>query len=365
MKKINSIILLGLLIVCFFFRIAYKNTGVFANNKKPDKKGTDITDLVLIYHGATHRPAWNENELRPYVFTENGTGFHWLFDGFLFLEIFDNIQGYEWDPGFKFKTAAKEQWTWLLDRYFAQGRGPDALEAILDSLSANGKTPVRTRRVVISIPCPVQGFAEWGEIDGRKMDFGKAKDQIAAADWFIDKTLEKWKKKKYKHIQLDGFYWVHEAAGKDFGIIPEVKKHLKGKGLKLYWIPYWNAERADEWSSLGFDIAYQQPNYFFNAKIPSQRLDDACRFAAQHGLGMEMEFDNNVASPEYRTRYYDYIKSYESNGIWASGKVAYYEGGGAWLKMSVSKDPEMKKMMEILTSIIIQRQERADKSIQK
>ena len=52
-----------------------------------------------------NRPEWNANELKPYVYTEGETGFHFLFDGFLFLEIFDNIQGYEWDPGFKFKTG--------------------------------------------------------------------------------------------------------------------------------------------------------------------------------------------------------------------------------------------------------------------
>jgi hypothetical protein len=331
------------------------------NKKNMNNKGAEISDLVLIYHGSTHRPAWNINELKPYVYTENGTGFHWLFDGFLFLEIFDNIKGYEWDPGFKFKTAAKDQWEWLLDRYFGKDKGPDALETILDSLSGKGKTPVRIRKVVISIPCPVQGFTEWGELDGRKMDFNKAEDQITAACWFIDKTMDIWGKKKYRHIQLDGFYWVHEAAGKDYAIIPEVKKYLKEKDMKLYWIPYWNAERAGQWSSLGFDLAYQQPNYFFNTEIPYQRLDDACRFAGMHGLGMEMEFDNNVAKPEFRTRYYDYIKSYEANGVWASSKVAYYEGGGAWLKMSKSSDPEMKKMAETLSDIIVKRQEKADK----
>jgi hypothetical protein len=361
MKKINSIILIGLLILCFLFPIAYKNIGAMEVKKNPVKKAVDISDLVLIYHGSTHRLDWNVNELKPYVYTEGETGFHWLFDGFLFLEIFDNIQGYEWDPGFKFKTAAKEQWEWLLDRYFGNGKGPDALEAVLDSLSGKGKIPLRPRRVVISIPCPVQGFTEWGIINNRKMDFNKAEDQIAAASWFIDKVIERWNSRNYKHIQLDGFYWVHEAAGKDFGIIPEVKKYLMGKDMKLYWIPYWNAERADQWMSLGFDLAYQQPNYFFSTKVPYQRLDDACRFAEKNGLGMEMEFDNNVIKPEYKARYYDYIKSFEANGVWATRRVAYYEGGGAWLKMSLSNDPEMKNMVKTLSGIIVTRQEKADK----
>ncbi|MCE5346735.1 MAG: DUF4855 domain-containing protein [Bacteroidales bacterium] len=362
MKKTNLIIVTGLLIICCSFLISCKNTGVPENKNIPDKEGSNISDLVLIYHGSTHRPDWNTNQMKPYVYTDGESSFHWLFDGFLFLEIFDNIKGYEWDPGFGYKTAAKEQWEWLLDRYFGQGKGPDALEAILDSLSMKGKTPVRARKVIISIPCPVQGFKEWGDLDGQKIDFNKAEDQIAVACWFIDKTLDKWRKKNYKHIQLEGFYWVHESAGKDYAIIPKVKEYLKEKDMKLYWIPYWKAERAEQWSSLGFDLAYQQPNYFFSTKIPYQCLDDACHFANQHRMGMEMEFDNNIVKPEKRSRYYDYIKSFEANGVWASRQVAYYEGGGAWLKMSESNDPEIKKMVKTLSDIIIVRQEMVDKN---
>lgn len=361
MKRINFIIAAGLLIAGSLFSGSCKNIRTTENERKPESKRA-ISDLVLIYHGSTHRPDWNVNDLRPYVYNVGESGFHWLFDGFLFLEIFDNKRGYEWDPGFGHKTAGREQWEWLLDRYFGQDKGPDALETILDSLSRNGKTPVRTRSVVISIPCPVAGFKEWGEINGKKMDFNKNEDQIEAARWFVDMAIEKWNEKNYGHIQLEGFYWVHEAAGKDFAIIPEVKKYIREKDMKLYWIPYWNAERADLWSSLGFDLAYQQPNYFFNTQIPYQRLDDACKFADQHGMGMEMEFDNNIAKPEIRTRFYDYINSFETNGIWANRPVAYYEGGGAWLKMSQSSDPEIIKMMETLSGIIIKRQEKADKA---
>ncbi len=329
------------------------------------KNGTEISDLVLIYHGSTHRPDWNVNEMRPYIFRNEGGDFHWLFDGFLFLEIFDRIERYEWDPGFGYTTASREQWEWLLDRYFGESKGPDALESILDSLSKQGKKPLRPRRVVFSIPCPVSGFTDWGEINGKIMDFNKPEDQIAAACWFTDRVLEKWEEKGYKHIHLDGFYWVHEAAGKDFAIIPEVKEYIKKKEMRLYWIPYWNAERADQWALLGFDCAYQQPNYFFNKDIPYQRLDDACIFGKQHDMGMEMEFDNNVVNPEIHGRFYDYISAFETHGVWSERKVAYYEGGGAWMKMSQSDDPEMEKMVAKLAEIIKDRQEKADREHMK
>jgi hypothetical protein len=356
-KLYTSLLFISIILISenyYFISGAQSMTG-------ESKCDTEISDLVLIYHGSTHRPDWNTNELRPYVYTSGEKGFHWLFDGFLFLEIFDKIRKIEWDPGFGYATADREQWEWLLERYFNDRKGPDALEYLLDSLADAGKKPLRKRRVLISIPCPVSGFTEWGAADGVKLDFNKTEDQITAACWFIDRTLEKWEKNNYEHISLDGFYWVHEAAGSDFAIIPEVKKYLLKKGLKLYWIPYWKAERSGQWDSLGFNCAYQQPNYFFSNDVPYQRLDDACNFAMLHGMGMEMEFDNNVVKPDIRGRFYDYINSFEANGVWAQSKVAYYEGGGAWLKMSQSDDQEMKRMFKTLSEIIIRRQEKADK----
>ncbi len=349
------------ILIIFIIPVCYVDECSAQDNEISIGKGTGIKDLVLIYHGSTHRPDWNVNELRPYIYKSDESGFQWLFDGFLFLEIFDKIKRYEWDPGFGYNTASKKEWEWLLDRYFGTGKGPDALELILDSLSKKGEVPLRPRRIVISIPCPVSGFNGWGEINGKKIDFNKSEDQVEVACWFADRVMKRWKEKSYRHIKFDGFYWVHEAAGKDFAIIPQVKEYLRKEGMKLYWIPYWKAERADQWKTLGFDYAYQQPNYFFNKEIPYQRLDDACVFGKQYDMGMEMEFDNNVIKPEFRKRFYDYIDSFESNGVWAEGNVAYYEGGGAWLRMSLSNDPEMRKMSTRLSEIIINRQKKADK----
>ena len=330
------------------------------------RTGTDISDLVLIYHGSTHRPEWNSTQLKPYVYQNSDKGFHWMFDGFLFLEIFDKNRKIEWDPGFGHNTADKKEWEWLSDRYFSKGKGPDALESVLDSLALKDIKPLRKRKVVISIPDPVAGFTDWGEIDGRKLDFNNPSDQVTAACWFIDRILKMWEGKNYRHIQLDGFYWVHEAAGKDYQIIPEVKRYLLAKSMRLYWIPYWKAERSDIWKELGFDCAYQQPNYFFNKELSAERLNDACNFGKLHGMGMEMEFDNNVINPEGRKKYYEYISAFETNGVWEERQVAYYEGGGAWLKISQSTDPEMKKMADRLSSIVIKRQEMADmKFLQK
>ncbi len=344
--------------------IAFISHGSFASDKpKGPQNGTlTISDLALIYHGGTQRPAWTASELAPYLYRENSGNTEWLFDGFLFLEIFDNLQKYDYDPGFGHRTAGKEQWEGLLNRYFGDQKGPDALEFLLDSLSQKGEKPVRQRQVVLSIPCPVNGFTEWGELDGKKLNFNNSDDQVKAACWFIDEALKKWNKKNYKHIQLSGFYWVHEDAVQSDEAIPFVKKYLEAKSYQLLWIPYWGAKGKGEWERLGFDFAWQQPNYFFATDIPKQQLTDACVFAKEHQMGLEMEFDERIAKPEFRARFYDYINAFNENNVWKQYPVAYYEGGGAWLQMSKSKDPKMKKMFDTLGNIIVERQTRADKT---
>jgi hypothetical protein len=41
--------------------------------------------------------------------------------------------------------------------------------------------------------------------------------------------------------------------------------------------------------------------------------------------------------------------------------VAYYEGGGAWMQMAKSKDPEIQKAFDTLINIVVRRQINADK----
>jgi len=344
--------------------IALLLPGTFASGQSENNQNgaQPISDMVLIYHGGTQRLAWTTNQLQPYLYRENSGNTEWLFDGFLFLEIFDNIANYDYDPGFGHRTAGKTQWEWLLNRYFGSQKGPDALESLLDSLSKKGEIPVRKRQVVLSIPCPVARFTEWGELNGKKLNFKFPADQAQAARWFIDEALRKWNEKKYKHIQLNGFYWVHEAADQSDKAIPSVKAYLESKNYQLLWIPYWGAKGKGDWKKLGFDYAWQQPNYFFATDIPKKQLTGACSFAKEHQMGLEMEFDERVTQPAFRARFYDYLHAFRDNEVWKQTPVAYYEGGGAWLQMANSTDPEMKKMFNTLGNIIVERQIKADKS---
>ena len=96
------------------------------------------TDAVLCYGGSHHRTPflWDKERLAPYVtyVDKEGTE-HWLFDGFIFLEFQDtnrpDAELYAFETGHLRDTgesAGKAQWQELIDYYFTDGNGVEALE---------------------------------------------------------------------------------------------------------------------------------------------------------------------------------------------------------------------------------------------
>src|SRR4051794_29664422 len=160
----------------------------------------NITDLTLIYCGMSNRPAWTVDQLQPYVsYADRTTGKEeWLFDGFLLLEFKDG-QGAEFEEGWKQKPARKEQWQWLLNRFFESDKAIPALEkTIADAEKRIGK-PLRPRQVVITLPEPNHIQTNWGEVAGKNLMFTNPADRVAACDWYIQSALEKWKQLAPKH----------------------------------------------------------------------------------------------------------------------------------------------------------------------
>src|SRR5690606_876159 len=132
----------------------------------PDMSGP-ITDLMLLYHGGTHRLHYTEEQLKPYIYRTGEDSKHeWLFDGFLFLELKDN-RGYEYAKGYGEKPANKSQWVWLTTRNFEKGKGVNALNSSLKKLSEKNEVPKRMRKVVLTLPDPILGNKTWGDLNGK------------------------------------------------------------------------------------------------------------------------------------------------------------------------------------------------------
>lgn len=337
-------------------------------DKDPDEPDTPSvsgdkvpSDMVLIYGGSHHRTPlkWSGSYLKDYVIYTDKSGVkHWLFDGFLCLEFMyvgvpsgdkTFITGYKYN-GVALPSATKVEWQALIDYYFEVDGGLNAIEKAV-SLAADeiGEAPKTKIKVVIGVPEPItnERYADassstiyWGKIGRTDMDFSSTADRLSACKWYVDEISTRFKESNFKYIDLVGFYWVAEKATQTRDLMSKLSDYLHTKDLTFNWIPYFNADGYAEWKSYGFDVAYLQPNYFFN-EVPDSRLDDACDNARRNGMGMEIEFDGNAlegnganSGKGYKLR--NYMDAFKRHGVWEKSPIAYYQGSWAlkWLKNS-------------------------------
>lgn len=157
-------------------------------SSRPPKTGPEppvnpITDLMLIYDGGEGRLPWTVERFKPYVYREADGKCEWLYDGFLFLERLAK-SGRRLSPITNRKDGTKADWQDLIDHYFQDGQSIPALNQLFDSLAAKGHKPNRKRMVVIALPTPLTGSdpnrivlsSEWGELNGKKLDFNQVED---------------------------------------------------------------------------------------------------------------------------------------------------------------------------------------------
>ncbi len=321
-----------------------------------------IVDLCLIYQGMNHTMEYNTEQFSPYVFNGSGGNLKWMFDGFLFIELSANGNRHFGT------TANKADWEWLIKKQLlTPSIGVPALNSVLDSLKSVNQTPLRKRKVVITIPGPTNVRIDWGEIDGKTLDMSKNGDRIKSVKWFIDSVLETWKANDFSELEFSGFYWLHEGESTnipDKEILPVISQYIKSKGLFFYWIPYFGAPiGGGDWKKFGFDIAYQQPNYFFRHKDeywPATRLNDACQFASKYNMGLEMEFDQTITDTLYQRRFREYLEYFDKNRVLELSPIAHYENRGTMYMMSKANDEVLKNLFDQYADVIIKRQNSAD-----
>ena len=322
----------------------------------------DVRDLCLIYQGGAHRIDWNEEQFAPYVTHQfqGDTAKHWLFDGFLFLEFKDG-KGRQYSPGYDKLSARRGEWEWYLDRLFERGKSLDALDKTIESAKAELGDPGFRHKVVLTILVPIDGQTDWGEVDGKALDFNKDEDKVIATNWFVDQLIDRFNAQGYKNLDLDGFYWVAEG-GTESNLPPFVAPYVHEKGYKFVWIPYWNSPGAADWKEAGFDIAYQQPNHFFNTDIPDSRLEECVAFAVDNDMAVEFEFDGRILSdPEnFLPRMHAYIDAYEKGGAFDKSAIAYYEGGHTFYDVVKDPQPGAREAVDRLARHIIARQSNPD-----
>lgn len=159
--------------------------------------------------------------------------------------------------------------------------------------------------------------------------------------------LEKWSCSHLRCcLNLKGFYWLQESlyehggAYDDRYVLTEVNKEIhackeNGIPLQSIWIPFQLAQGWNEWRSLGFDLAFLQPNAYFN---PKRSISQAAASAYENGMGVEIEFDLAVTyDRSKREKFLEYLHEGTTGGTDDQGRyfgpyefdspLAWYTGG--------------------------------------
>ena len=335
--------------------------AVLTLSAKAEYAMDEIVDMALVYQGSTHRPEWTVDELTPYVVHKFADGHtDWFFDGFLFFDFTKNNEiGY--GPGYG-KNSVRADWEWLLGRVFAKDKGLDALNQCIEKYKNILGDPKFKHKIVLGVPSTVANQKNWGSLNGRELDFSRRDDQMTAIKWYIDNLVENFKKANMDNLELVGFYWIVESAKADMPrLTNDVSDYIHEIGKKFYWIPHWGAVSNTNWKALGFDMAYQQPNHFFDTNVLDSRLNDACRLARSYNMGLELEFDYRVfyeSQNSHYSRLETYLKAFEDNAVYEKSSVAYYTGTRALLDMALSEVPENKAIMDRLARHVVERRNR-------
>ena len=275
------------------------------------------------------------------------------------------------DPGHKdtdgsyLQAAAQADWLKLINYYFSEGHAIDAIEQSVEEVARTLGAPATKRQVIISIPNPIVyknpiaetgGTTYWGVVNGRVMDFSDEEDQFLACKWYIDRVLERYAGKRYKYVELAGFYWVTEESKTSSRLLNRVSSYLAEKRYSLCWIPYFHAPGYTSWKEKGFSYAYYQPNYFFSIKIPYERLRTACAEAAAAGMDMEVEFDEAALENFGRgSRLRDYMTVFRESGHWAESRLAYYQGQKALRALKYSDNEKDQALYHDFCNFVVTR----------
>lgn len=333
------------------------------------------SDMALIYSGDSSRPSWGQANLKPYLMHTYADGSQptWMFDSFLFLEFgfqgrrIDNYSGQ-----YNLQGATQAQWEQLFKIQMGianKNQGMTVLDNMITTLKKTLGEPAIKHKVVIQLPTPRAGQTDWGKVNDRTLNFNSNADMLTAMKWAVDRILELWAQCNFKNIDLIGVYCVDETMGAVGDRFKAIKPYLTEKGLKLYWIPYYTSNPTKtKWKDYGVDVAYLQPNYYFEKNIYKTQLRAAIDEAKKYGMGLELEFqpdgmwNYNRTSSEtdmtvpsnasFYTRLVDYIDEFEAKGVFDKSAIAYYSGNDGFTRFANSSSAEDLAVMDRLAHLI-------------
>ncbi len=331
-------------------------TGGVASAQYPTPEQAGFHHCVLLYD-AEKRDA---DRMLPHVthLQPSGTPDQWLFDAFLFLS--QNL-GPSTGKSYMTQPTNAEDWTALLDSWFAPDRGLHALQQAVDRAKATLGPPPAPLQVIIAIPYPSTAMSEFGDVngDGVVEDLGDSDDLATALQWYLDRVRTLFAQPDLPDLRLWGYYWMWEAvSGKDAASITLASELIHDRGLKHLWIPWFRAPGYDRWRELGFDVALMQPNYAFisghEGNVRYHRLLENAALAHAQGLGVEMETDYD---PDTNPRAREIFRDYMAFGApercgYQQAATAYFQSYRVFENLMQAQDPDARHTYDQLAAYV-------------
>ena len=314
-------------------------------------KTDNIENLVLLYNGwyENNLGDWTKDKLIPYISYVNAEKQpqSWFFDSVLYLALWS-----PWNRSFEGqdKPSNLDDWKWYLNKQFKIHGDLEELNESVKEVSAKLNDPEYRLKVLMMIPYPSSLQSNFGYLDGEDnlMNFDNhivgdkqaLNNRKHAVKWYISQVLEHWNASQYSHLQLSGLYWLHEWLEYDVPFEAELVQYAgqitHDHSLKYYWIPFFNANRDFSWRQLGFDAAILQPNHFFY-ETEKSRIQDCAQLAKQYGMGIEIEFDEQINSdPEYFKKFINYLNGGVDFKYMNKVFKGYYQGNTTLLESAYS-----------------------------
>ena len=361
---------------------------------------SDISLITLGRHNA-NPPAWTADRFASHVsYTDEAGKAHWLFDCVLCIDSFDPVRNMSYTLTNGSASSVKGSWEDLLNLWLGEDGAIKKLDQAVIKASEVLGEPSRPKYVIMSLPDPVmfRNFADkgsstiyWGSLNGREMDFSKPEDQEAAYQWYMDECRKRFNALSLRHVELCGFYILSEELHlspqfyQSYGlngnesetfnwkykhweeIVPWAAAYAHSCNEGLWWIPYHLAPGYKLWKELGFDMAFMQPNHYWDNGRVSHPMDKTVEALKRYRMGIELEFEYSLVAevmadgrkgpdgsgkmvfslddvPLLRSRVREYMDAWRSTGFYGELPIAVYSGTDAWHQLATSKDEGDREM---------------------
>lgn len=305
-------------------------TTTTTSTTKPTPQNTyGVKHVIKTYMSDTNMRV--RNLITSVGYQVNGAFQDFMFDSFIFLPSPAFL--YDWDYSDDdggMKRLKKVDWQSWIDREFKDGYNIDALDdSTAQVKTALGKSNYKSK-VFVSLFYPVKSVTDFGEVNGKKLDFSVEADRLAAIKWMVDESLRQFKEKNYQNVELAGFYWFPESIDvpEDESMIRAVTDYVRSLGYITIWSPYYKAGGYDKWEGCKFDLVSMQANYFPGQDGPNgggiDRLTTTAAITNGRGMGFELELHGEVSNDAALTGFKQYMKSGVEKGFMTRNHCLYY-----------------------------------------